>query len=102
MTTETASDDFVSLWPTIVLKRVIPDHEEANLALIELITEHDRSSSDMTTEYLREEFLSESGTGGAWGRFLVCLSRRNSCGGTPGFGPARLAECPISRSGFRV
>jgi len=81
VTTETAGDDFVSLRPTIVLKRIIPDHEEANLVLIELITEHDRSRTDMTTEYLRVEFLSESGRGGAWGRSLLCLSRRNPCGG---------------------
>ncbi len=54
----TPSDDgFITLWPTVVLNRMLPGHDGANRALEALILERYRSRSDLTTDYLHENLL---------------------------------------------
>lgn len=54
---KTADDGFRRMWPTVMLERVIPGHEQANLVLATYIEELDAQSADMTTDYLGGNLL---------------------------------------------
>ena len=54
---EKPSGDFRQLWPTLMLERVIPGHEQANDVLADYIEELDAQSLDMTTDYLGGNLL---------------------------------------------
>jgi len=50
-------DGLVSLWPTILLQRMLPGHEEANRELFRVVEELDARRADLTTDYRSESFL---------------------------------------------
>jgi uncharacterized protein (TIGR02466 family) len=52
------NSDFHCLWPTLLLKRVLPSAEHANRALAEFILELEKSHAQLTTDY-REQNLFE-------------------------------------------
>lgn len=54
-----SSNDFHSLWPTLLLKRVLPSAEHANTALNNYILQLEKSHSDLTTNY-QDQNLFES------------------------------------------
>lgn len=45
------ADGFVSLWPTLLLKRVLPGHAAANALLRQLIEQEEARNADLTTDY---------------------------------------------------
>lgn len=56
-------DGFVSLWPTIMIQRMLPGHGESNPAIIDLVREkervHEHETKDLTTDYMRENFFEQ-------------------------------------------
>ena len=60
------SNEFSALWPTVVLCRLIPGHQDANQALNDLIMDRERHSTDMTTEYRGADFLNSEHPAIAW------------------------------------
>lgn len=46
-----------TLWPTIVLNRTVPSHDQANQALLELILACEEQHAGMTTDYLNTNLL---------------------------------------------
>ena len=49
--------EFSALWPTVVLNRVIPGHEQANQALLHFILARERENPEMTTAYREADLL---------------------------------------------
>ena len=49
-------EGFIPLWPTIFIKKIIPDHEEPNAELIALVLEMDREMENLTTDYRTDFF----------------------------------------------
>lgn len=66
-----ATDDFHSLWPTVLLKREIPNHEAANDALVALVESMERKNPDLTTDYRVGNLLAESHPVIAWLREVI-------------------------------
>ncbi len=50
-------DGYVPLWPTILVRRHLPDHGEQDGALIKLVREMERANKELTTEYLGSDFF---------------------------------------------
>jgi uncharacterized protein (TIGR02466 family) len=50
-------DGFISLWPTTLLQRRLPGAEAANRALVELILDLDARNTQLTTDYLKQNFI---------------------------------------------
>ena len=50
-------DGYVPLWPTILVRRQLPDHGEQDGALIKLVREMERANKELTTEYLGSDFF---------------------------------------------
>ena len=48
---------FHNLWPTTIMSVILPGSEMANQVLSEFINELDDERSDLTTQYLDQEFL---------------------------------------------
>ena len=48
---------FLALWPTILVRRRLADHQQPNVRLTDLIEEMDRSSEQLTTRYQGVAFL---------------------------------------------
>lgn len=59
-------DGFVSLWPTIVLKRMLPDAEAANEVLERLIEELDGRHRDLTTDYRSDNLFNLDNPAASW------------------------------------
>ena len=59
-------DGFVSLWPTIMLKRMLPDAEAANEVLERLIEELDRRHRDLTTDYRSDNLFNLDNPAASW------------------------------------
>lgn len=74
---ETSPDDFVSLWPTLVMRRSLPGHAHANLALERLIDEQAAANPDLTTDYRAQDFLALDHPGPQWLRQCVDVSVRD-------------------------
>jgi uncharacterized protein (TIGR02466 family) len=62
---------FLDLWPTILIRRRLADHEQANAELIALIEEMDRASEQLTTRYQGVDFLGFDHTGVRWLRAAI-------------------------------
>lgn len=63
---QTSDDGFVTLWPTHVLKRVVPDAGPANEELARLIEALDRRSADLTTDYRSDNLFTMEHPAAAW------------------------------------
>lgn len=56
MSTEN-DEGFLELWPTTLLQRFLPGHEQANPALAAVIEQLESANSDLTTDYLSDNLL---------------------------------------------
>jgi len=65
------SNGFLALWPTIMLKRVLPGHEQANDVLADLIADRDAARADLTTDYRAENLLARDHPAVDWLRQCI-------------------------------
>jgi uncharacterized protein (TIGR02466 family) len=68
---------FVSLWPTLLLKRTLPDAEAANKELARLIEDLDSKHRDLTTDYRRDDLFTFEHPATAWLRECVNITVRD-------------------------
>ena len=71
------SDGFVSLWPTVVLKRMLPDTRAANEELARLIEELDRRHRGLTTDYRSDNLFTMEHPATAWLRDCANVTVRD-------------------------
>ena len=71
------NDGFVSLWPTKLLKRTLPDAQAANQALAGFIEALDRKHRDLTTDYRSDNLFSHDHPGILWLRECVNVTVRD-------------------------
>lgn len=71
------NDGFVSLWPTKILKRTLPDTQAANQALAGFIEDLDRKHRDLTTDYRSDDLFSHDHSGILWLRECVNVTVRD-------------------------
>ncbi len=71
------NDGFVSLWPTKILKRTLPDTQAANQALTGFIEDLDRKHRDLTTDYRSDDLFSHDHSGILWLRECVNVTVRD-------------------------
>ncbi len=64
-------DGFLSLWPTLFLRRRLPGHEAANEALRRLIEELEAEARDLTTDYRARNLLALDHPAAVWLRDCV-------------------------------
>ena len=57
---------FLDLWPTLLIRRRLADHDGPNAQLIELVEEMDRASEQLTTRYQGVDFLAVDNPAVAW------------------------------------
>lgn len=72
-----SEDGFVTLWPTVVLRRVLPGHEQANSELARLIEALDRERDDLTTDYLGDNLLAARNPAVDWLKQCIDVSVRD-------------------------
>ena len=70
-------DGFVSLWPTLLMRRTLPGHEHANVALERLIDELQAANPRLTTDYRARDVLAMPHPGSQWLRQCVDVSVRD-------------------------
>lgn len=71
------NDGFVSLWPTKILKRTLPDTQAANQALAGFIEDLDRQHRDLTTDYRSDDLFNHDHSGILWLRECVNVTVRD-------------------------
>ena len=59
-------DGFVTLWPTVVLKRMLPGAERANDELARLIEALEKRHRDLTTDYRSDNLFTMENAATAW------------------------------------
>lgn len=64
----------VSLWPTMLLKRTLPDAQAANKALAQLIEDLDRRHRDLTTDYRSADLFTLEDASTTWLRECVNIT----------------------------
>ena len=57
---------FLALWPTLLVRRLLPGHEAPNAQLIALIEEMDRATEQLTSNYQGVDFLAMDNPAVAW------------------------------------
>lgn len=57
---------FLQLWPTTLLQRFLPGHEQANRALSALIEHLEAGNEDLTTDYLSDNLMSNEHPAMQW------------------------------------
>lgn len=67
----TVHDGFHSLWPTLLLERVIPGHDAPDKALADLIEGLEKENRDLTTDYLGGNLMANSHPAVQWLRDCV-------------------------------
>lgn len=72
-----SADGFVSLWPTLVMRRSLPGQEHANVALATLIDEMQAVNPDLSTDYRTGDFLAVNHPGTQWLKKCVEVSTRD-------------------------
>lgn len=77
MSTEQQGSEFKRLWPTVVLERVLPGHENANRALSRLIQELERKHKNLTTDYRTDNLLTIEDPAVAWLRECINITVRD-------------------------
>ncbi len=73
MHTQPDDEGFLTLWPTVLLRRELPGAELANRMLGEEIQKLERDNPDLTTDYLSGNFLAVEHPAVAWLR--ECVNR---------------------------
>ncbi len=61
-----SADGFVSLWPTMILKRMLPDARAANQELARLFEDLDSKHRDLTTDYRSDNLFTLEHAATAW------------------------------------
>jgi uncharacterized protein (TIGR02466 family) len=67
----------VSLWPTMLLKRTLPDAQAANKALAQLIEDLDRRHRDFTTDYRSADLFTLEHASTIWLKECVNVTVRD-------------------------
>lgn len=70
-------DGFVSLWPTMLLKRVLPDTAAANEGLARLIEDLDRKHGALTTDYRSDNLFTMEHPAADWLRECANVTVRD-------------------------
>lgn len=73
MIDQSPSDGFRRLWPTLFLQRVLPDHGAANEHLLSLIVAKANEQSELTTDYLQQNFFSQQDPAVEW--LKTCVNK---------------------------
>ena len=74
---QVSQDGFVSLWPTLVMRRRLPGAGDANVALARLIEDMLATNPALTTDYRAGDFLVLDHPGPQWLRQCVDVSVRD-------------------------
>ena len=64
-------DGLRALWPTLFLQQTRPGHEPANRELLAVIDRIEADQADLTTDYLRDNFLLTDNPAVAWLRDCI-------------------------------
>ena len=72
-----SAEGFLRLWPTLVMRRSLPNHQHANVALARLVGELDAANPSLTTDYRAQDFLSIDHPATHWLRQCVGVSVRD-------------------------
>jgi len=67
----------ISLWPTMLLKRMLPDTRVVNEELAQFIEELDSRHADLTTDYRSDNFFTLEHAAAAWLRDCVNVTVRD-------------------------
>ncbi len=70
-------DGFVSLWPTKLLKRTLPDANAANKELARLIEDLDNKHRDLTTDYRSDDLFTHGHPATLWLKECVNVTVRD-------------------------
>ncbi len=70
-TEKQGSNGFKKLWPTIMLERELPGHQQANEVLAEYIEDLDAQGANMTTDYLGGNLLTHEHPAVQWLRECI-------------------------------
>lgn len=65
------------LWPTVILERSVPGHEQANVALAKLIRELEKKHRGLTTDYRSDNLLAMEHPAAAWLKECVNVTVRD-------------------------
>ncbi len=77
MSSEGGESGFKRLWPTVILERVVPGHDDANRALSRLIQELERKHENLTTDYRSDNFLLIDDPAVTWLRECINITVRD-------------------------
>ena len=66
-----SDDGFVRLWPTVLLKRMLPDTQAANRELARCIEDLDSKHQDLTTDYRSDDLFTLEHAAAVWLRECV-------------------------------
>lgn len=72
-----SKDGFVTLWPTVMLKRMLPDAQNANKELAHLIEDLERRHRDLTTDYRSDNLFTLDNAAIVWLRECVNITVRD-------------------------
>ncbi len=72
-----SNDGFVTLWPTVVLKRMLPEAQTANKELARVIEDLDRRHRDLTTDYRSDNLFTLENAAAVWLRECVNITVRD-------------------------
>jgi uncharacterized protein (TIGR02466 family) len=72
-----SEDGFKSLWPTILLRRTLPNTQAANEQLVKLIESLDSDHADLTTDYRGGNFFTLEHAATAWLKDCVNVTVRD-------------------------
>lgn len=72
-----SDDGFVRLWPTVLLKRMLPDAQAANRELARLIEDLDSKHQDLTTDYRSDDLFTLEHAAAVWLRECVNVTIRD-------------------------
>ncbi len=72
-----SNDGFVTLWPTVVLKRMLPEAQSANKELARVIEDLDRRHRDLTTDYRSDNLFTLENAAAVWLRECVNITVRD-------------------------
>jgi len=65
------------LWPTVILERMVPGHEQANLALARVIRDLEKKHRGLTTDYRNDNLLALEQPPTAWLRECINVTVRD-------------------------
>jgi uncharacterized protein (TIGR02466 family) len=77
MSTEDQGLEFKRLWPTVILERVVPGHENANRALSRLIQKLEQKHKNLTTDYRGDNLLATEDPAVSWLRECINITVRD-------------------------